>query len=100
MICIIVDNFAHRLMNDGSIESAKIRVASDTERGDPAGIAVRILAQWNLLDPIADLQMNPGEFDAFIRKNLQALNLIFPADRPKLPVSEKKEFVTPVVAPV
>jgi hypothetical protein len=96
MIALIVDNHAHRLMNDGSVESCEVSSLGEILTGQnvPDDVA------WRVLDPISDLQMDPGTFDAFIRKDLVLLNSIFPPDRPKLPVSEKQETVGTVVAPV
>ena len=103
MIAIIVENHAHRLMSDGSVESAKVETkfldSLSRNKEDRNGVFVDD-AGWKQVDPASDLQMNPGEFDGFIRKNLQTLNSIFPANRPKLPVSEKQENVATVVAPV
>lgn len=87
MVAIIVDNHVHRLLSDGSVESQSI-----VEFGD--------FDDWQVLNPELDLGISAGEFDAFIRKNLITLNQIFPADRPKLPVSEKQESVAVEVHPV
>ena len=83
-------------MNDGSVESVEIELEDVGAKHE----GIFIHTNWRVLDPISDLQMDPGTFDAFIRKDLVLLNSIFPPDRPKLPVSEHQETVGIVVAPV
>jgi len=98
MIVIIVDNFCHRLMNDGTVQSATVfnfvdKVEKSKTYPNGVNIGTGINEDWHIADPVTELQMNPGEFHQFITKDLQMLNAIFPADRPKLPVSEHQENV-------
>jgi hypothetical protein len=94
MICIIVDNHAHRLLKNGAVESAKVIKKSDAGLQYTSAI---ILDDWSILSPEQGLNMTSGDFDAFIRKPLEVLHAIFPADRTPLPSSEKTEQVAPSV---
>lgn len=95
MVTVIVDEHAHRLLNDGSVESSKIYFRK-VDTGDD----IIILSQeWKTVNPEQDLEMSFGEFD-LIRKELQNLNLYFPSDRPKLPKSEKVESIPSELKPV
>jgi hypothetical protein len=88
MIAIIVDNHCHRLLNSGVVESAKMFHGTDESFDDEV-----ICDNWDVLNPELDLQIPAGDFDAFIKKHLEVLHAVFPADRKPLPTSEKVETV-------
>lgn len=86
MIAIIVDNHAHRLLGNGAVESINFSLEWWKEWW---------VGNWQILSPEHDLNMTSGDFDAFIRKPLQVLCEVFPADRSPLPSSEKVEQAPP-----
>jgi hypothetical protein len=94
MICIIVDNHAHRLLKSGVVESR--RIVGD---GELLGIMKTIESDdWQILNPRIDLGIDEGEFHVFIKKQLETLHGVFPSDRPKLPSMEKVENVASPVS--
>lgn len=85
MIAIIIDNHVHRLLKNGAVESAELIDFEDFKDSYTLG------CDWKIRSPENDLNINSGDFDAFVRKNLEVLCEIFPAGRKPLPSSEKKE---------
>lgn len=78
MIRIIVENHAHRLMKNGTVESAKG------------------FDEFKVVDPVVDLDMDPADFN-YIRQQLEILHSMFPEGRTGVPKSEKIESVPQIM---
>ncbi len=81
MIYILVENHAHRLLQNGVVESASI----ESRFGVTA-----IHNNWKVVNPVEDLDMEPSDFN-YIRQQLEILHSMLPAGRPGVPKSEKVE---------
>ena len=86
MIHIIVENHAHRLLQNGVVESHVIEVYSTGE------FNCRDENSWFVADPVTDLNMEPSDFN-YIRQQLEILHSMFPTGRTGVPKSETIEDV-------
>ena len=85
MITIIVDNHAHRLLQSGVVESVELGGGEKRAYIPSEG--------WKIVSPEQDLGIHSGDFHAFIKKQLEVLHAVFPADRLPMPSSEKQETI-------
>jgi hypothetical protein len=102
MIAIIIDKHAHRLMQDGTVQSVELveLLASENAEAKVVGECIN-RDGWDVVNPEKDLEIPSGDF-YLIQKYLEILHSMFPSDRPKLPKSEEqpnvaKEMNTPRV---
>jgi len=79
MIAVIVDNHAHRLLNNGLVESALIQKENDNT------VVFIDERDWKIVSPEKDLGITGGDF-YMIKKQLEMLHALFPDGRNGLPV--------------
>jgi hypothetical protein len=83
MIYILIENHAHRLLQNGVVESASI----ETKHG-----ITSILDNWKIRNPVEDLDIDPSDFN-YIRQQLEILHSMFPTGRPGVPKPDKVESI-------
>jgi hypothetical protein len=104
MTILIVDSWAHRLRNDGLMESALV---VDIVEGELTGNLTDVEDSWDTIDftglaldsglwavrPPADVELTGGEYST-IQQTINRVASQFPEGRPGLPKSEKPTQTT------